>query len=176
MRVFLRLEPSSLVFRPWPLKRFYYLKILSEERCKKLINVGIMQEALEKVHQDAHSRSERRSTRARLVHNAKTNILPLNIEVGDYVLIRTHAMRNHKLQAKWRRPMKIFEANSSLAFIVESIVDKSRMNVDAQHILPYPISTGGEQASAELKKQAGNYDTPYHLVENVCGIRKKENE
>lgn len=58
----------------------------------------------------------------------KTNIVPLNIIVDDYVKISTHKHRNHKLQSKWRRPM-IVEKARSLVFISEDLMNANEQTV-----------------------------------------------
>lgn len=109
---------------------------------------------------------------AQMIHNAKKDVLPINVEVGDYVMIRTSAERSHMLQAQWRGPMKIRNAKSHLVFEVENINDGSKFVVHEQRLLLYTATQRGEQASIELKQQSKHYDTKYHLVETLRGLRK----
>lgn len=111
-----------------------------------------------------------------MMHNAKTNVVPINFEVRDYVMIRAHAKRSHKLQARWRGPMRVTYAKSHLVFEVENLNDGSKLVAHAQRMLPYPAARRGEQASIELKKQAEHYDTQYHLVESICGVRERDDK
>lgn len=73
---------------------------------------------------------------AQLTHNDKASVLPLSIEAGDYVLIRTHALQNYKVQTKRRGPIKFVEEKSSLVLVVESTAGANRMAVHAQRMIP----------------------------------------
>lgn len=176
MEVFLGLKPSPLVIRPLPLRRYCDLNSVSEERCKQILNLGTLAEALDQRHKEVNMQNQYRRKQAQRIHNAKTNVSPWNIDVGDYVMVRTHCNRNHKLQTNCRGPMRETEAKSSLVFVVEDIVNANKMVVHAQRMLSYPVSQQGELAFAELVKQADHYDTSYHLVDSIRGIRKKGSE
>lgn len=45
------------------------------------------------------TRKQRRRTQDQMRHNAKTNVVPINIELGGYVKVRRHAKRLLKLQS-----------------------------------------------------------------------------
>lgn len=61
-------------------------------------------------------------------------------------------------------------------FVVDNIIDASKMATHDQRMFLYPISQRSKQVSALLIEQAEHYDTTNHLFDTVCGIRKKENE
>lgn len=111
--------------------------------------------------------------RRQRIHNAQTNVLPLSIDIENYVMIRMHSKRDPKLQSKWRGPMRVVEANYNLVLVVEDILNARKTTVHAQHMQPYPVTHRGEQASAELKQQAEHYDTTHHLVGSIRSIWKK---
>lgn len=123
MKVFLELEPFPVIIRPLPLRRYHDMTILSDGQFKKVINLGMMQKALEKMHSEVGLRKVKRRARVQLIQNAETNVSPLNIEVKDHVFIRTHSLGNHKLQTKWKGPMRVVEAKPGLVFILKIIVD-----------------------------------------------------
>lgn len=70
--------------------------------------------------------------------------------------------------------MRVTEAKSHLVFEVENLNDGSNLVTHAQRVLPYPATRCSKQASIGLKWQAKHYDTQYHLVESICGVRKRE--
>lgn len=41
---------------------------------------------------------QRRCRRAQVVQNAMTHELPINIDVGDYMIMNSHTMKEHKLR------------------------------------------------------------------------------
>lgn len=88
-------------------------------------------------------------------------------------MIRTHAKRNHKLQAIWRGPMKVISSESNLVFVAEDILTHDQLVVRTQRTTLYPISHMGTQASNELKEGAVHYDARYYLVNEICKVRKR---
>lgn len=113
-------------------------------------------------------------SQAQNTHNAKTNVLPINIDIGDYVMVPTHTKPSHKLQAMWRGPMKVVKSKSNLEFTIENIVSHQHHVVHAQRTISYPSTGFGEQALNELKEQAVHYDSSYHLVDDIRGMNKQE--
>lgn len=107
-------------------------------------------------------------------HNAKTNTAHIIIEIGDYVVVRTHAKRSHKLQSLRRGQMRVTQERRLLLFEVENINDRSEAVAHAQRLLPYPATRRVKQASAESKRKSENYDSQYYVVESIGGNRKKE--
>lgn len=97
--VFFGRRPSHLVAIPSPLHRYRDLKSLEEERCRQTVSINTMHESLERMHEEVAANNRKRQTLAQRSHNAKTNILAVKCDVGSFVMIRTHAKGNHKLQA-----------------------------------------------------------------------------
>lgn len=85
------------------------LKSLDKERTREPINIATLPEALDQIHQDVADTHSMRCTRAQNVHNARNIVFTLNNNVGDYVMSRSHTRKEHKLQTKWRGPMRIRE-------------------------------------------------------------------
>lgn len=176
MEVFTGLKASPLIIRPLPLRKYMSVKALDEARTMQVINIDRFHQALENIHKEVSDNNTANRSRALKWHNAKTNVTPLNINIGDYVMIRTHAHRNHKLESKWRGPMLVVEAKSTLVFVVKDINNGSQQTVHAQRMIPYPISRNATMISEELKQQATYYDTNFHLVQEICDIRERRGE
>lgn len=109
-------------------------------------------------------------------NNAKTNVLPLNITVGDYIMTRNHAKREHKLKSHWCGPMPAKEAKSSLVFFVEDLIDAKQVTVHTQLVIPFAINKTPPRASEEFKQQAIHFDTTFHLVDDIRDTRKRKGE
>lgn len=121
-------------------------------------------------------RNEQVRARARQKHNAKTKVLPLNINIGDFVMVRVNAKRGHKLQTKWKGPMQVTETKSHLLFVVEDINRQYKMIAHAQRLIPYPVTSKQIQASKELQQQAIYYETMTHIVKEIRGVRERDGE
>lgn len=91
-------------------------------------------------------------------------------------MIQVPAKRGHKLQTKWSGPMQVVENKSNLVYIVEDVNNSQRTTVHAQHIVPYPVTMQGEQASKELKHQAANYDEAFHSVDGIEEVRNRRGD
>lgn len=94
MEVFTGLKPSPLLVRLMPLRMFKDVKVLDEARTPELINITTVHEVLDQMHKDVSETNAIRHTRAQKIHNARTNVLPLNINVGDNVRIRSMRERS----------------------------------------------------------------------------------
>lgn len=176
MKVFTGLRPSPLLVRLTPLRKYKDLRAIDEARTAEIINFSGLHEVLVKVHKEESNNNMVNRSRALRCHNAKTNVTPLNINVGDHLMIRTHAQRDHKLQSKWRGPMLVNEAKSALVFTVEDLSNAKQQTVHAQRMLPYTISTTTAHISEELIEQAIYYDTTFLLVDEICDIRTRNGE
>lgn len=83
MEVFTGLKSSRLIIRPMPLQNYKNLEALNEACKKELIYVIELQEALGQVHNDVVKSNAMPRTHVQKIHIARTNVLPLNITVGD---------------------------------------------------------------------------------------------
>lgn len=174
MEVFTGLTPSPLLVRPMPLKTYRTVRVLDNERVRSIIDIGKLHESLEEMHKDVSKGNTQVRTRAQQIHNARTKVLPLNIYVGDFVMVRVSTKRGHKLETKWKGPMRVVETKSSLLFVVEDINSSHRITAHAQRLVPYPITPTTEQTSKELKQQATYYDMMTQIVDRIKGVRKRK--
>lgn len=94
LEVFTGLKPSPILIRPSPLRRFCDLKIIDQERDNQLIDIERMHNALAQMHKNISENNQRHCTEAHKVHNAKTNVLPMNIEIDCYVKFVRMQRRN----------------------------------------------------------------------------------
>lgn len=120
--------------------------------------------------------NEIRRQLARRLHDAKTNKLPLNINVGDYVLVLAHAKRSQELGAKWHGPMHVQKTKSNLLFSVQDIVNKKHLTIHAQSITPYPVSERQLETCEGMKAQDVPFGSTKHLLEDITGRRKSIGE
>lgn len=66
---------------------------------------------------------ERASSKTcQMVHNARTDMSSLTVDIGDCVMIRKNAGKEHELQSRVRSPTRIVEAEPGLIFVVENLI------------------------------------------------------
>ena len=63
----------------------------------QLISVEELQEALESIHREVEERSNNSRQKFVEQHNAKTNIVRTNFQIGDLVMVRNSSKKGHKL-------------------------------------------------------------------------------
>lgn len=66
----------------------------------EIINIDALHEFLEEFLREVGENNSMSSTRAQTWHGAKTNMQPLNVSIGGYVMVRTPAKREYKLQTQ----------------------------------------------------------------------------
>lgn len=120
------------------------------------------------------SKNATRRTRMQKIHNARTNVLLLNICVRDYVMTRWHARKRHNLQTKWRSPVRVKKAKSSLEFVLEDSINTQKLVIHAQRIVPYSVTKRSEHTFEELQQQDAHFDMPHHLIDQTKGLRKRK--
>lgn len=97
LEVFLGLKPSPRNARPTSMRTYKDVSGIRGKRCRRITDLGRSPEVLRQMHKEVCNDNNRRRSRAQQIHNTRTNVLPISIEIGDYVMIRSHAKRNHKL-------------------------------------------------------------------------------
>lgn len=74
------------------------MKRIANARFKTIINIDSVHEALCEVDKEISRSNDVRRRKVQRVPNALTYVLALRICLGDYVMVRTHEKRKHKLQ------------------------------------------------------------------------------
>lgn len=87
LEVFTSHLPTRPLLRALPLERYGEVPAVSEALARQLINIDETQGALEARHRDVGERVTAARARAVSKHNSRTNVLPANFEVGDFVLV-----------------------------------------------------------------------------------------
>lgn len=82
-----------------------------------------------------------RHSRSQILCNGKSNVLPLNIDVGNYVMMGTKSKRNQNFQANCNEPMRVVEAEHYLAFVIKDLDNVPLFMAHAHRITLYPVSS-----------------------------------
>lgn len=72
------------------------LKAIQEARMKEIVDIDPLHEVLEKDHGEVSNNKKMERSRAQKQHDAKTNVQPVYIGIGDFVIVRTQAKREYK--------------------------------------------------------------------------------
>lgn len=105
LKVFAGLVPSPLLVRSMPIMAYSSLQILGQAQTQAIVDVRKLQESLEAMHQELSIKNDKARIKAQQVYIAQKNVLPLNITIGDFVMVRIRGKRGQKLQTKWKGPL-----------------------------------------------------------------------
>ena len=176
LEVFTSHRPIRPLLRALPFNEYGHLESLDEIRARQITNIGEMQKALEAVHREVQQRSDGSRDKSVAVHNARTNVQPLKLAIGDFVLVRAATKRGHKLQFAWNGPRRIVGAVSEWVYIVENLISKKRENVHARRLLLYRSNLDGTVVNESLLVQANFSKAVYETAKELRDIRVKNGE
>lgn len=146
------------------------------KRCRRVLDIDEVRRELKNIHKEVSKNNKARCTSAQVIRNAKTNVLPLNINIGGYVTMRVCSKCTQKLQPKWKVPMRVIKAKGDLLFLLEDLNDARNRKAHAQRLVPYPLTTYSTQAWSERKQQVAHYNMTYHLVDAIKHEQKRGGE
>lgn len=84
--------------------------------------------------------------------------------------------KEHKLQSKWCRQIRVKAAKSNLLFVVEHNINARQLTVHSQRPILYIFSNQRQKALEKLKEQETHFHTTYHLVEAIIRPQKEKGE
>ena len=142
-------------------------------RTQHVINLRKTQEALQSMHKDVFSRCNAERKRHIDAHNRKTNVPPVNLTVGDFVLVRRSVMKGHKLKIMWMGPRRIVRVVSPLVYDVENILNATRETVHSKRLLLYRADMDGVEIDQRLLRAAEHSESSYQDVHSLRDIRSK---
>lgn len=140
MELFTGRTPSPMLLCPMPLKSYLTLQALNNEKIHNIIDTKKSHEAPDNVHRIVAIRKEQDKTRARQEHNAETQVLPLNMNIRDFVMVRVNSKTGHDIHTKLKRTVRVMETKSHLLFVVEDINRQHKMIVRAQRLVPFLVT------------------------------------
>lgn len=153
IEVFTSIKPLPFRARSAPLRNCRGLKAIITEQQRKTINIWNTIPAPEQIRNEVSDHSHTRWTQAQKTHNVKASVLPINVDIGNYVIILIHSKPHYTVQSLWRGPKKIEDSTLDLVlFVVEGIRNQRRQAVHAQQIIPYPVAHLSEHASQQLRE------------------------
>lgn len=91
------------------------------------MNIERVQTALDNIHKDVAERSNKKGKKAIAAHNRRTNVRPINFDVGDFVLRGVlQRERGMKPSLRWKGPFRVVKCRSEYIFtIVDLLPDKN---------------------------------------------------
>ena len=134
--------------------------------------ISTLHAALEKIHKDIALASSKKRKAAIESHNRKTNVVPINFTVGDYVLRGlVRARSNRKPCIKWYGPYRVVECRSNYTFIIEDLLTSEREESHGRRLRFFRNSSF--KVTEELRQHLCYQRNELHSVEEFTGVRKK---
>ena len=140
-------------------------------KLQQVSNVNAILAALDDMHR-AVAQIRSRNRKAQVArHNAKTNVKPVNFEVGDFVLVADALNRaGRKLQVKWKGPRRVTQAISPFVYEVQDLVTEKISNVHYSRLKFY--SDSSLDVTEALLDTISHNDPPlYNIVEKLLDLR-----
>lgn len=133
--VFIQINPFVVLVWQLLLRRLQNPKMPSLEKPSQPFNIKSVHATLVPMCKDTSTRKQPRQTQKQMRHDAKPDVLPTNIEIDDYIMVRTHAKGLNKLKLLWGGPLMMTQARSHLLFEAGIIHDRKKFVTHAQRIL-----------------------------------------
>ena len=157
-----------------------YQNVLSIDavRATQVLNISDLQDSLERTHRDVSERIDKARTRARKVHNSRTNVAPINFRVGDFVLVSSsvNTMGTHKLMPKWKGPRRIVSCDSERVYKVENLITKKQEKVHARRMILYRADMDGVDVDSKLMEQAEFSEKTVQIAKRIHSIRQGDDD
>lgn len=99
--------------RALPVKKYNQASSTDEVRLQQVLNIEIIQSALQSVQKEVVRQSGRVRKRPIESYNRKTNVKAVNFQVGDFALVRCTKNKGFKMELNWTGPRIITAIRSS---------------------------------------------------------------
>lgn len=96
IKIFTGLKPSALLAQISTLRRFQNLQVLKFKKRRQVFDQKSVHAALMQMNKDISAHKLQRRTQIQMRHITKSNVLRINIEVSNYLMVRSHNKRPHK--------------------------------------------------------------------------------
>ena len=134
------------------------------------MKADVLIKALEIIHRETRLRRNNAREAAVKRHNDKTHVRPVNLEVGDYVVVAQKAgTKGHKLRVIWRGTQRITRAVSDLIFECEDLISNSFSLLHANRLKFY--ADAQLDVSEELLDTVAHNNSHRNTVEKLLDLR-----
>ena len=169
--VFTGQKTSRSLLRALPPSEYFSARNTSEVDTRRLLQIELLQDAVEKMHSSVLETVSNERKRAILAHNRRTNISVLNLHPGDFVLVRVPGTTAHKLSFKWTGPRRVLRSTGPHTYEIEDLISgKSEIIHDSRMIL-YRNDMVGKEVSEELLDSARHLESSYQVIRNLHDVR-----
>ena len=170
LEVFTGHLPKRPLLRAMPLQDLHHARSENEVAARQLIGVNTLQNALNAMHREVVVISSAQRKRHVELHNRKTNVRSINLQVGDFVLVRKAKSSGHKLDFTWRGPRRVTECRSDSVYEVENLLSGKREIVHSRRLMLYRAYMDGKPVDEALLRAAEHSETTYQKALALCGI------
>ena len=174
MEVFTGHIPTRPLLHALPL--YSYRSIMSTDLSdvQRILDIEAMQNSFVAMHKDVKQNTDSSRQRQVDAHNRRTNVQPVNLQKGDFVLVQRATKKGHKLSLMWLGPRRIVDVKSELVYEVEDIIHGKREVVHARRLLLYRADMDGKPVDERLLRAAEHADTVYLYANSIQSIRSRD--
>lgn len=147
---------------------------LERTTAERICKIDEIQNSLHHMHKDVDIRISDRRRRAIEAHNAATNIVTPNFEVGDFVVICKAQRPANKLSFRWCGPRRIHAVKSPAVCSVEDLVTHKLETVHVTRIKKYCGQLDGQIVPSEVLDLADRSAAKYEVVEKIVDIAEND--
>lgn len=106
--------------------------------------------------------------------NFRTNILPVNFCVADFIIMHSHRRPRHKLNSKWKGPIRVVGIRSHLVFEVKDLTCSKHIIGHAQPMVINRTISNIRTTLQEVQEQAEYLGSTFHILEVIKEKRMNE--
>lgn len=78
-----------------------------------IVDVEALHEILGAMHKEISIQCEKKCMQAQRRHNLKSNVMPVNLRIGDFFMEWSCKNTSHKLSGEWQKPTCVVTVNQS---------------------------------------------------------------
>ena len=118
--------PKRPLLRAMPFQDLHHAQSENEVAARQLIGINTLQNALNAMRREVVVISSAQRKRNVELYNRKTNVRSINLQVGEFVLVRKVRSSEHKLDFTWRGRRRVTECRSDSVYEVENLLSGRR--------------------------------------------------
>lgn len=150
-------------------------KTVDHVRASQLLDISILQDALNEMHKDVDKLVSKRREQAITKQNAATNIISPAFAVGYFVLVRRANDRGHKLHFKWFGHWRISAVHRRLVHSFTSLSSNKTERVHCARLLKYDDSLHNCAVSRDHLDMAERTESRYDFIDKIVDLADSPN-
>lgn len=104
------------------------------KRAREILQIVGLRNALTKFIEKSEKMFAKWEPQSKRLHNARTNIMPVKLNNGSYVIICLNRARKYEHGSAWIGQMRIVNTKCERVFVVEDILRTEKLTEHAQRL------------------------------------------